>query len=65
MQMQWLNKRYQRLGLNLGKNSEMVRQQGFTVYLGLLKKLLPKILTQVCLPETAKNCAACTQTIAK
>ncbi len=25
------------------------------------KKLLPKILTQVCLPETAQNCAACSQ----
>ncbi len=29
------------------------------------KKLLPKILTQVCLPETAKNCAACTAGLAK
>jgi len=24
------------------------------------KKLLPKICKQVCLPETAKNCEACT-----
>jgi hypothetical protein len=51
-----LPQRYRMFILSLSDS----RQQGLTKYLGPLKKLLPKILTQVCLPETAKNCAAYT-----
>ncbi len=43
-------------------NSKFVRQEAVGIYYTPwpAKKLLPKICTQACLPETAKNCAACT-----
>jgi len=43
-------------------HSKFVRQEAVGIYYKPwpAKKLLPKIRTQVCLPETAKNCAACT-----
>jgi hypothetical protein len=41
------------------------RQQGFTTYLGPLKKIAAQISYQVCLPKTAKICAACTANLPK
>jgi len=43
-------------------HSKFIWQEAVVIYYipWPAKKLLPKILTQVSLPETAKNCGACT-----